>query len=57
MVWQADWTQQAGPFYILLADIFRGQVPDQYGVNVDHIVLDSEGWREAILRFISDSFK
>ena len=48
MVWQADWTQQAGPFYILLADIFRGQVPDQYGVN-DHIVLDSAGWREAII--------
>jgi len=48
MVWQADWTQQAGQFYILLVDIFRGQVPHQYGVN-DRIVLDSAAWREAII--------
>jgi hypothetical protein len=48
MVWEADWTQQAGPFYILLADIFRGQVPLEYGVN-DRIVLDSAAWREDII--------
>ncbi|KIJ99066.1 hypothetical protein K443DRAFT_180374 [Laccaria amethystina LaAM-08-1] len=50
MVWHADWTQQAGPLYILLADLFRGQVPQQYGVNNDRIVLDSAGWREAIIK-------
>lgn len=50
MVWQADWTHQAGPFYILLADMFgRGQVPDEYGEEEDCIVLDSEAWREEII--------
>ena len=51
MVWQADRshrTQQAGPFYILLVDMFRGHVPDEYGEE-DHIVLDSEAWREEII--------
>ena len=49
MVWQADRshrTQQAGPFYILLVDMFRGH--DEYGEE-DHIVLDSEAWREEII--------
>ena len=49
MVQQADGTQQAGPFYILLVDMFRGHVPDEYGEE-DHIVLDSDSaWREEII--------
>lgn len=49
MVWQADRTQQSGPFYILLVDMFRGYVPDEYGEE-DHIVLDSDSaWREEII--------
>ena len=48
MVWQDDWTHNAGPFYILLADIFRGEVPPEYGVH-DRIFLASASWRQGII--------
>ena len=48
MVWEADWTHHTGQFYILLADIFRGQVPPDYGVN-DRILLNPAAWRQAII--------
>jgi len=49
MVWQKDWTQNASPLYLLLTDIFQGQVPPEYGQH-NHIQLDTVTWREAILR-------
>jgi len=48
MVWEADWTQNATPLYILLSDIFRGQVPAAYGNN-DCVHLDTVVWRQAIV--------
>jgi hypothetical protein len=48
MVWEADWTQAATPLYILLSDIFRGQVPADYG-NHDHVDLDTVAWQQAII--------
>ena len=48
MVWQANWTHHATPLYILLSDIFRGQVPPDYGVN-DRVYLDTAAWRQAII--------
>ena len=48
MVWQANWTHHATPLYILLSDIFRGQVPPDYGAN-DHIDLDTVAWRQSII--------
>ena len=48
MVWEADWTHHTGQFYILLADIFRGQVPPDYGAN-DRILLNPAAWRQAII--------
>ena len=49
MVWQKDWTKNASPLYLLLTDIFRGQVPPEYGQH-DRVQLDTVAWREAILR-------
>lgn len=34
MVWQDDWTHNAGPFYILLADISEGRLP----LNMVHLI-------------------
>jgi len=48
MVWEADWTHTATPLYILLSDIFRGQVPAAYGNN-DRVHLDTVAWRQAII--------
>lgn len=48
MVWAADWTVAATPLYILLDDIFRGQVPAEYGNN-DRVYLDTNGWRQTII--------
>jgi hypothetical protein len=48
MVWATDWTLGATPFYILLDDIFRGQVPAEYGNN-DRVYLDAETWRQSII--------
>jgi hypothetical protein len=48
MVWAADWTQNATPFYILLSDIFRGQVPAAYGNN-DRVDLNTVVWQQAIV--------
>lgn len=48
MVWDADWTHHTDQFYILLADIFRGQVPPDYGAN-DRIFLNPAAWRQAII--------
>jgi hypothetical protein len=48
MVWEADWTHSATPLYILLSDIFRGQVPSAYGEN-DRVYLDTVAWRQAII--------
>jgi hypothetical protein len=48
MVWEADWTHGATPFYILLSDIFRGQVHAAYGNN-DRVHLDIVAWRQAII--------
>jgi len=48
MVWAADWTVAATPLYILLDDIFRGQVPAAYGNN-DRVNLDTIGWRQTII--------
>ena len=48
MVWAADWTHIATPLYILLSDIFRGQVPAAYGNN-DRVQLDTVAWRQSII--------
>ncbi|KAF8227865.1 hypothetical protein L208DRAFT_1424622 [Tricholoma matsutake] len=48
MVWAADWTHAATPLYILLSDIFRGQVPAAYGNN-DCVQLDTVTWRQDII--------
>jgi hypothetical protein len=48
MVWAANWTVAATPLYILLDDIFRGQVPAEYGNN-DRVYLDTNGWRQTII--------
>jgi hypothetical protein len=49
MVWQADWTNNATPLYILLADVFGEQAPPpQYGNN-DRVNLDTVAWRQCIL--------
>lgn len=48
MVWEADWTLAATPFYILLSDIFRGQIPAAYGSN-DRAHLDAVAWRQDIV--------
>jgi stringent starvation protein B len=47
-VWEADWTQQATPLYILLSDIFGPKVPAEYGNN-DRVFLNSVRVRERIL--------
>ncbi|EDR04553.1 uncharacterized protein LACBIDRAFT_330473 [Laccaria bicolor S238N-H82] len=49
MVWQKDWTHNASPLHLLLADIFQGQVPPEYGQH-DRVQLDTVTWREAIHR-------
>ena len=48
MVWAANWTVAATPLYILLDDIFRGQVPAEYGNN-DQVYLDTNGWHQTII--------
>jgi hypothetical protein len=48
MVWEADWTLAATPLYILLSDIFRGQVPAAYGDN-DRVHLNTIDWRQNII--------
>lgn len=48
MVWAADWTHAATPLYILLSDIFRGQVPAAYGNN-DRVQLDTVTWQQHII--------
>jgi hypothetical protein len=52
MVWQADWTINATPLYILLSDVFRQQVPAVYG-NIDRFNLDTADLREAIIESYS----
>jgi len=47
-VWEADWTHQATPLYILLSDIFGPEVPAEYGNN-DRVFLNSVRLRERIL--------
>lgn len=37
MAWHADWTHVATPMYLLLSDIFGGQVPAYYGNNTKWI--------------------
>jgi hypothetical protein len=49
MVWQKDYTHNASPLYLLLTDIFRGQVPQEYGQH-DRVQLDTATWRGTILR-------
>jgi hypothetical protein len=49
MVWQKNWTQNASSLYLSLTDIFRGQLPPEYGQH-DRVQLDGVTWREAILR-------
>lgn len=48
MIWEADWTHTATPFYVLLSDIFRDQVPAEYGNN-DRVYLDIATWRKMVL--------
>ena len=48
MVWEADWTEAATPFYILLFDIFKGPAPAEYGNN-DRVQLNTVAWRQAII--------
>ena len=48
MVWNHDWTNTATPLYILLSDIFRGQVPVAYGNN-DRVFLNSAYLRQCII--------
>ena len=48
MVWNRDWTNSATPLYILLSDIFRGQVPVAYGNN-DRVFLNSAYLRQCII--------
>ena len=48
IVWTANWTVAVTPFYILLDDIFRGNVPPEYGNN-DRVYLDTVGWRQRII--------
>jgi len=48
MVHAANWTVAATPLYILLDDIFRGQVPAEYGNN-DRVDLDTNSWRQTII--------
>jgi len=52
MVWQADWTNDATPLYILLSDVFRQQVPAVYG-NIDRFNLDTAELRDAIIESYS----
>ncbi|KAF5384148.1 hypothetical protein D9615_003266 [Tricholomella constricta] len=48
MVWAADWTVAAAPLYIPLDDIFRGQVPAEYGNN-DRVYLNTDSLRQKII--------
>lgn len=48
MAWHADWTHVATPMYLLLSDIFRGQVPAYYGNNTQ-VDLDAVAWRREII--------
>jgi hypothetical protein len=48
VVWERDWTLAATPLYLLLSDIFRGQVPPAYGNN-DRVHLNTVGWRQCII--------
>jgi len=48
-VWQADWTVAASPLYILLSDIFRGQIGIPAAYNGDRILLDTIFWRRTII--------
>jgi hypothetical protein len=48
MAWSDDWTVAATPLYIMLDDIFRGQVPVEYG-NHDRVHLDTISWRQEII--------
>jgi hypothetical protein len=48
MVWSADWTLNASPLYILLSDIFKGQVPAAYG-NDDRAQLNTVTLRQSIV--------
>jgi hypothetical protein len=48
MVLTADWTHTATPLYLLLSDIFRGQVPAAYGNN-NRVHLDTVAWRQGII--------
>jgi len=48
-VWSADWTNNATPLYILLSDIFKGQVPPEYSDETDRIYLNTVAFRQHIL--------
>ena len=48
-VWQADWTVAASPLYVLLSDIFRGQIGIPAAYNGDRIFLDTIHWRQTII--------
>jgi hypothetical protein len=49
MVWHEDWTHVATPMYILLDDIFRGEVPAAYDAHT-RVHLATETWREKIIK-------
>ena len=48
MVWCEDWTHVATPMYILLDDIFRGEVPAAYGAHT-RVYLATATWQENII--------
>ena len=48
-VWSADWTNDATPLYILLSDIFKGQVSPEYSDKTDRIYLNTVAFRQHIL--------
>ena len=50
MAWHADWTHVATPMYLLLSDIFGGQVPAYYGNNTQ-VDLDTVAWRREIIYY------
>jgi hypothetical protein len=48
VVWEADWTNNVTPLYILFSDIFGGQAPPEYGIN-DRVDLDTVAWQQRIV--------
>jgi len=52
MVWQADWTNNVTPLYVLLSDVFRQQVPAVYG-DIDHFNLNTVDLQDVIIDLYS----